>query len=89
MANFHQVILSEPMVRAYRLQARDEFTLDATVINNMFKVNTRSLKIGSYLSLNANIGIVCMTKIKRKQWWKIWKPKYVAAKFLVIEKGVF
>lgn len=68
-------------VRVFRLSVGDVFILNAYGIQEHFGIKIKDIDLCS--SHKFNNQFMCMKKIKRK-WWQIWKPKYVAAKFMVV-----
>lgn len=68
--------------RLFKLAHGDIFTINYVAVKHTFGMSIRRIKLGEKI----NQFFICMEKIKRKYWWQFWKPKYVAAKFMYVEK---
>lgn len=79
--NFKNSKDSPVRLRAFRLCPGDQFTVNAYGIEKSFGVKIKDIDLGTRYYFGCEL--ICMNKIKRK-WWQIWKPKYVAATFMVI-----
>jgi hypothetical protein len=68
--------------RLYKLTHGDIFTVNRVAVKETFGMPIRRIKLGEIM----NEHFICVEKIKRKHWWQFWKPKYVFAKFMYVEK---
>ena len=68
--------------RLYALNHGDGFVLNDVGIKQTFNLSVKAIKIGAVM----NESFICTQKIKRKHWWQFWKPKYLGAKFVYVEK---
>lgn len=68
--------------RLFRLAHGDIFTLNHVAVKQAFGIPIKHIKLGEKI----NQFFICMEKIKRKHWWQFWKPKYIGAKFMYVEK---
>ena len=67
--------------RMYCVRSGDQFVVNAYGVEKSFGIKIKDINPCDDLQFGARIR--CVEKIKRK-WWQIWKPKYVAAKFIVV-----
>lgn len=67
--------------RMYCMRPGDRFVVNAYGIEKSFGIKIKNLNL--YDNIYFGTWIRCIEKIKRK-WWQIWKPKYIAAKFMVV-----
>lgn len=68
--------------RLYQLKHGDIFTVNRVAVKKTFGMPIRRIKLGEKI----NQFFICMEKIKRKHWWQFWKPKYIGAKFMYVNK---
>ena len=68
--------------RCFELAHGDIFTLNNFTAKCVFGIPIRKINLNEIM----NEHFICMQKIKRKHWWQFWKPKYVAVKFMYVEK---
>ncbi len=68
--------------RVYKLHHGDIFALDNVAVKKTFGMKIKHIKCGEKI----NQCFICTEKTKRKHWWQFWKPKYVFANFVYIDK---
>lgn len=68
--------------RVFKLAHGDIFTINRIAVEQTFGVSIRRIKLGKIM----NEHFICMGKTKRKHWWQFWKPKYIFAKFMYVDK---
>ena len=69
--------------RTILLRRGDIFCVNAQGIKESLGIKIKDIKFDAkHIWPN----IICIEKIKRK-WWQIWKPKYIAAKFMCVADG--
>ena len=68
--------------RLYEIRHGDVFVLNETGVNQLCGLSIRRTPLGKIL----DPGVMCVEKVKRSHWWQFWKPKYVLAKFMYVEK---
>lgn len=78
----HGVSIMGYKPRIFPLTHGDTFVSNNVVVQQVFNLPIRKIKLGEIM----NEHFICTKKIKRKHWWQFWKPKYVAAKFIYVEK---
>ena len=68
--------------RLFKLSHGDIFSVNHIAVKQTFGMSIRRIKLGKIM----NEHFICMGKTKRKHWWQFWKPKYVFAKFMYVDK---
>ena len=71
--------------RVYYLRHGDIVCVNAVGFENCFKMKIKDVKLHKQ---QFDPNFICLEKIKRKEWWKFWKPKYVAARLMYIGEDV-
>lgn len=67
---------------AVRIDPGDTFYMNAHGVKDSCGIDIKDIQMATQ---HVWPNIVCIQKIKRK-WWQIWKPKYVAAKFMCVQR---
>lgn len=78
---FKDVTGFTPPIFVYPLRRGDEFYVNANGVYKTFGIKIKNIKLSSP---QVAPGVICIEKIKRK-WWQVWKPKYVAGRFMCVE----
>lgn len=60
----------------------DIFTVNYVAVKQIFGMPIKKIQLNEIMCRH----FICIEKIKRKHWWQFWKSKYVAAKFMYVEK---
>jgi hypothetical protein len=68
--------------RVYKLRDGDIFWANDEYSRLRFNVSLEDLTVGEEVLP----GIVCIEKVKRRNWWQFWKPEYRGARFMYVEK---
>lgn len=68
-------------LRMYRMYPGDRFVVNAYGVEKSFGIKIKDINLCDDIQFGTRLR--CIEKIKRK-WWQIWKPKYIAAKFMVV-----
>ena len=66
--------------RVIPLRRGDIFYVNAQGIKKSLGMKIKDIELATQ---HVWPNIVCIEKIKRK-WWQIWKPKYIAARFVCV-----
>ena len=68
--------------RVYEIKCGDIIWVNETGVQDLFNMPIKRLPLGKRMEPS----FICIEKTKRRHWWQFWKPKYVAAKFMYVEK---
>ena len=68
--------------RTYKLEDGDIFWANDKYLQLRFNTTLEDVCVGGEVLP----GIICIEKTKRKKRWQFWKPKYIGARFMYVEK---